>query len=127
VCLTFPAIRAEVEKGFGLIKVAGERKASREEACSLFKSAVAKEAKMLKFLETNRTVCGVPLQAINQVKTNHANTTRIRNQVCSAGPTGPVAAPSLSDALGGPVIADDPNAAKGRGTFNTLTGNVLAR
>jgi hypothetical protein len=82
---------------------------------------------MLKFLETNRTLCGVPLQAINQVKANHANTIRIRNQICSNAPAGPAAGPSLSDALGGPVIADDPNAAKGRGTFNTLTGNVLSR
>lgn len=127
VCLTFPALRTDVEKEFGLIKAAGERKASREEACPLFKNAVAKETKMLKFLETNRTLCGVPLQAINQVKANHTNTIRIRNQICSNAPAGPAAGPSLSDALGGPVIADDPSAAKGHGTFNTLTGNVLSR
>jgi hypothetical protein len=128
VCLTFPAIRADVEKEFGLIKAAGERKAGREEACGLFKSAVLKETKMLKFLEANRSVCGVPVQAINQVKANHVNTIRIRNQVCSNAPTGPAPGPSLSDALGAPLVADDTDAKKpGRGTFDTLTGNVLSR
>jgi hypothetical protein len=126
VCLTFPAIRSDVEKEFGLIKAASARKASREEACGLFKSAVIKEGRMLKFLETNKTTCGIPAQVITQVKSNHANTIRIRNQVCSNAP-GPAAGPSLSDALGGPVIADDSTAKRGGGTFDTLTGNALQR
>ena len=108
------------------IKAAGERKAAREEVCPLFKSFAAKEAKMLKFLETNRTTCGVPPQVITQVKGSHAKTVRIRNQVCAAGAAAP-AGPSLSDALGGPIIADDTNVKKGHGTFDTLTGNPLSR
>jgi hypothetical protein len=128
ICATFPAIRGEVEKGANAIKAAGERKATREEVCPLFKRFAAKEAKMLKFLETNRTVCGVPATAIKQVKVSHSNTIRIRNQVCSARPPGPPPGPTLSDAIGGPIIADDASASKpGRGTFDTLTGNVLAR
>jgi hypothetical protein len=128
VCLTFPAIRTEVEQSFGQIKNASARKAPREEACGLFKVAVAREAKMLKFLETNQKTCGVPPQAIKQVKANHTNTVRIRNQLCSNAPAGPAATPSLSDVLGAPVIADDTDARKpGRGTFDTLTGNVLSR
>ena len=36
------------------------------------------------------------------------------------------AAPTLSDALGGPIIADDTSAKlPGRGIFDTLTGNAL--
>ena len=128
VCLTFPSIREEMEKGAGAIKAAGARKATREEVCPLFKSYADKEGKLLKFLETNQRLCGVPPQAIVTVKANHTNTIRIRNTVCSAGPSGPAAAPSLSDALGGPIIADDESAKKpGRGTFDTLTGNVLSR
>ena len=43
-------------------------------------------------------------------------------------PGGTVAAPTLSDALGGPIIADDQSAKQpGRGTFDTLTGNALQR
>lgn len=127
VCMNFPAIREEVEKGAAQIKAAADRKASREEVCPLFKTFAVKEARMVKFLETNRTVCGVPPQAITQVKGSHANTIRIRNQVCSAAPAAAApSGPSLSDALGGPIIADDTNAGK-RGIFDTLTGNALSR
>jgi hypothetical protein len=128
VCMTFPALREDVEKVGVQIKAAGDRKAPREEVCPLFKSIVLKEDKMLKFLIEHQKACGVPPNAINQVKTNHANVVRIRNVVCSAAPAGPSATPTLSDALGAPVIADDESAKKpGRGTFDTLTGNALQR
>ncbi len=128
VCLTFPALREDVEKGAAGIKAAGERKATREEVCPLFKSFAVKEAKMVKFLETNQKLCGVPPQLIPQIKGNHAKTIQIRNAVCSAGPSGPGPGPTLSDALGGPIIADDTSSKQpGRGTFDTLTGNALQR
>jgi hypothetical protein len=125
--MNFPALREEVEKGGALIKAASARKASREEVCPIFKSFAAKEGKMLAFLETNMKLCGVPPQIIPNMKKNHAQTIRIRDTVCSAAPAGP-AAPTLSDALGGPIIADDQSAKlPGRGTFDTLTGNALQR
>ncbi|MSP45194.1 MAG: hypothetical protein EXQ83_04830 [Xanthobacteraceae bacterium] len=128
VCMTFPALREDVEKGAAGIKVASARKASREEVCPLFKSFAIKEARMIKFLETNQKLCGVPLQIIPQVKANHAKTIQIRNNVCSTGPSGPGPGPTLSDALGGPIIADDTTSKQpGRGTFDTLTGNALQR
>ena len=55
-----PDLREDVEKGAGGIRAASERKAAREEVCPLFKSFAAKEAKMVKFLETNQRLCGVP-------------------------------------------------------------------
>jgi hypothetical protein len=127
VCLTFPSLREDVEKGAAVIKAASARKASREEVCPIFKSFAVKEAKMVTFLETNQKLCGVPPKIITQMKTNHAATLRIRDTVCSPAPAGP-AAPTLSDALGGPIIADDQSAKlPGRGTFDTLTGNALQR
>lgn len=125
VCLTFPTIRDEVEKGAAGIRAAGERKAAREEVCPLFKSFAVKEAKLVKFLETNQKLCGVPPNIITQVKQNHARTIQIRNTVCNAAPA--PAGPSLSDALGGPIIADDTSTRAGRGVFDTLTGNALQR
>jgi hypothetical protein len=129
ICTTFPAIREDVEKSAALIKTASDRKASREEVCPLFKTFAAKEGKMIAFLETNQKLCGVPPKVIVQVKTNHAGTMRIRNAVCSTGPMpGPPRGPTLSDALGGPIIADDTSAKlPGRGTFDTLTGNALQK
>jgi hypothetical protein len=126
VCLTFPAIREDVEKGAAGIRAASERKATREEVCPLFKAFAAKEEKLVKFLTTNQRLCGVPPNIITQVKQNHAKTMQIRNNVCSSAPAA-AAAPTLSDALGGPIIADDTSVKSGRGTFDTLTGNALQR
>jgi hypothetical protein len=124
VCEQFPSIRAQAEKDASAIKTASDRKVAREEICALFNRFAASEGKMTKFLETNQTTCGVPPDAIKQVKTQHARTLQIRKQVCSAGPS--PRGPSLSDALGGPVLPD--TAPKpGRGTFDTLTGSPLAR
>ena len=127
VCMTFPGLREDVEKSAAVIKAASERKATREEVCPLFKTFAAKESKMVSFLETNQKLCSVPPKVIGQVKANHAKTVQIRNSVCNPTAAAP-AGPTLSDALGGPIIADDESARKpGRGTFDTLTGNVLSR
>jgi hypothetical protein len=127
VCATFPQIRKAAEEGAAAIRNAGQRKAPREEVCGLFKNFVAKEARLVRFLADNKTACGVPPQAIAGAKANHVKTVALTKTVCSGGPSGP-AGPSLSDALGSPIVADD-NSAKlpGRGTFDTLTGNVLSR
>ena len=127
VCTAFPAIREATEKSAAAIRTASDRKAAREEVCPLFKAFATNEAKLVNFLSTNQKLCGVPPNIVAQVKKNHANTIRIRNNVCS---TAPVAgsAPTLSDALGGPIIADDQTAKlPNRGTFDTLTGNALQK
>jgi hypothetical protein len=127
VCLNFPALGRDMEEGLKAVNDAGQRKASREEACPLFKSLVARENKALKFLETNRTLCQIPPNFIKQLADRHANILKITKVVCAAAPPG-AAGPSLSDALGGPIIADDTSAKlPGRGTFDTLTGNALQR
>jgi hypothetical protein len=126
VCATFPAIRDAAEKGAQAIQKAGERKASREEVCPLFKSFAVREAQLVKFLAAHQATCGVPPDAVKQARANHARTIQIRNQVCAPAAAVP-AGPSLSDALGGPIIADDTSARSGLGTFNTLTGNALSR
>jgi hypothetical protein len=127
ICLTFPAIREDVEKGAAGIRAAGERKASREEVCPLFKAFAVKEEKLVKFLTVNQRLCGVPANVITQLKQSHAKTIQVRNAVCSAAPAAAAAVPTLSDALGGPIIADDTSVKSGRGTFETLTGNALKR
>jgi hypothetical protein len=127
ICDTFPEIRAAVEKRGLAIQAAGKRKAGREEACPLFKRFAIAEANMVKFLVKNKTACGVPDEAIKVAKTNHAKTLQVRDNVCGAGPAAP-AGPSLSDALGGPIIADDTSTKKsGSSPFDTLTGNALSR
>jgi hypothetical protein len=128
VCQQFPPIRQAAEEGAAALRHAGERKAPREEVCGLFKSFSVKEARLIKFLVDNKTACGVPEQAITSARAGHAKTLQITKNVCSSGGGGPAPGPTLSDALGGPIIADDTSAKQpGTGTFNTLTGNVLSR
>jgi hypothetical protein len=126
VCLQFPPIREQAEKDGGAIKIASDRKATREEICALFTKFVGSESKMVQFLVTNQKICGVPPDAIKHVRGQHAKSQQIRKQVCSAGPAGGPSGPSLSDALGGPALPDE-KPKPGRGTFDTLTGSPLAR
>ncbi|MBV6488850.1 MAG: hypothetical protein H3C55_01500 [Pseudorhodoplanes sp.] len=125
----FIPLRDDAQKKANAIKPAADSK-DRTRLCQAFRTFVAAEAKVIKFVNENASRCGIPADAAKVMKTNHAKSTNIRNQVCSAGgPSGPAPAPSLSDALGTSripgVTATEPT--RGGGTFNTLTGNPLAR
>ena len=84
---------------------------------------------MIKFITANSQRCGIPPEAANQMKANHARTMKTQNQICSVagGPARPTG-PGLSEALGttrqGAGL--DPTAPQS-GTLDTLTGNVLSR
>jgi hypothetical protein len=125
----FLPLREEAQKRAMAIKAGMEKKVPREEACKLFQAFAAAEIKMIKFSESNSTWCGIPPQAIEQMKQGHERTVKARTQVCAAGPVGAAkpSAPSLSDALG-TSNAPIPEVSKGTGgTFDTLTGNALSR
>ena len=122
----FVTLRADAEKKAKLIQAASQRKAPPKEACALFNSFAAAELKMIKYAQENTARCGIPPEAVSQMKKGHVNTANIRTKVCQAAAAGPPrpAAPSLSDALNAP-IADSDNIKTGRGTFDTLTGTPL--
>jgi hypothetical protein len=125
----FVPLKAEAEKRGLAVKGAMDRKASREEACTLIKRYSEAEAKIVKFIQANSASCGIPAEAATQMKANHSRTLKAVNQVCSvaAGPARPTG-PGLSEALGttrsGSIL--DPTAPQS-GTLDTLTGNVLSR
>jgi hypothetical protein len=110
------------------VRAAHEKKATPQEACGLIGAFSDAEARLVKFVETNGSSCGIPDQVVKGMKTNHEHTVQLRKQICMAAANPPrPAGPSLSDAL-------DPSSATvaqpvkpGRGTFDTLTGNALAR
>ena len=123
----FLALRDVAAQKAGAIRAASARHASANEACALFNAFSAAEAKMIKYAEDNAVWCGMPPQALANIKKEHAKTSDIRIKVCqaAAAPARP-AAPSLSDALGSP-IPDSNNIKTGRGTYDTLTGTPLAK
>jgi hypothetical protein len=125
-CQQLLKLRDEVQKHGMALQAANKRKAPVQEACKLFKSFVAAEGRMLRAIVRNGPRCGVPPDVPKQMKVNHAQSTKLGQQVCEAAeqasrPTGP----SLSETLGAPPPLPDNK--KGAGTFDTLTGNPLAR
>jgi hypothetical protein len=81
---------------------------------------------VLKFLEDNKSLCGVPDDAIKSSRVNHEKSIKFRNAACdpNAGAPAPKA-PTLSDAIKMPSVDSGANTKTGRGTFDTLTGNPL--
>jgi len=126
----FLPMREEAEKRGKLIKAASDRHASPAEACKLIGNYAQVEIKMLKYVETHLTKCGIPPQILDQIKNGHKGTESMQQKVCAAaeqmakGPAGP----SLSDVLGSATALPEVTASKkGGGTFDTLSGNALTR
>lgn len=124
----FFKLRDETEKNGNAIQEAGKRKVPPPVACRLFNAFVSAEAKMIKYATAKAAECGIPAQAITQMKQSHAKSTEIRTRVCRVAEAGPPRpqAPSLSDALNTPV-PDSANIKTGRGTYDTLTGTPLGK
>ncbi len=124
-------MREEAEKRGKLIKVAGDRKATPEEACKLIGNFSQAETKMIKYVEANSAKCGIPPDVTAQLKKGHQNTEIMHKKVCGIaqqqaqkGPSGP----SLSDVLGSSAALPEVTAnKKGGSTFDTLNGNALTR
>jgi len=127
-CQQLLAYRDETAKHGQALQAAGKKKPGPEEACKLFKAFVTAEAKFVKALEENSTVCGVPPDAIKQVKLSHSRASETAKRVCDAAAQGPrPSGPTLSDALGATPTVPDASSSRGQGTFDTLVGSPLAR
>jgi len=127
----FMPLREEAEKRGKLIKAASDRKAPPDEACKVITSFGQAEIKMIKYVETNASKCGIPQQISDQLKAGHKNTEAMQQKVCGfaqqAAQKGP-AGPSLSEVLGSSAAVPEAQPRpKGGSTFDTLNGNVLAR
>jgi hypothetical protein len=127
-CQQLLSYRDEAAKHGQALGAAGKRKAPPEEACKLFKAFIAAETKFVKALEDNSVTCGVPPDAIKQVRLGHSKASETAKKVCDAAAQGPrQAGPSLSDALGTTPTVPDASSARGQGTFDTLMGSPLVR
>jgi hypothetical protein len=126
----FLPLREEAEKRGKLIKAASDRHAAPDEACKLIGNFAQSEIKMLKYVESHAASCGIPPQVAEQLKHGHKGTEAMQQKVCGVaqqmqkqGPAGP----SLSDVLGSATTLPEVAATKKGGTFDTLSGNALAR
>ena len=124
-CDGFVPLRDDAQKKGAAIGAAQKRHADRQEICKLVTAFSAAELKAALFLEKNKTWCGVPDQAVASAKETHLKTEHFREVVCSPAPQPHV--PTLSDAMGAPALDTAKNTKTGAGTFDTLTGNPLAK
>jgi len=126
----FVPLREETEKRGKMIKAAGERKATPDEACKLIGNYSKAEQKMISYVAANSAKCGIPPQIGDQLRAAHKNTEAMQQKVCAVAaqrPTGP-AGPSLSEVLGSSAALPEASPVKkGGSTFDTLNGNVLTR
>jgi len=125
-CDQFPKLSEEARKRGEAVQAAMKGKAERKQICTLMTNFVAAESLVVKFLVDNKTWCGVPDQVITVSKTNHEKSMKFRTAACAEEGPKPKA-PTLSDAIKTPTVDSATNTKTGRGTFDTLTGNPLAR
>jgi hypothetical protein len=126
-CGAFQQISAEAQKKGAAVGAAIKAKIDHKRICTLMQTFVVAEAAAVKFLVDNKTWCGVPDQVIAVSKANHEKSLKFRTAVCSDAPAAGPKPPSLSDAIKTPPVDSATNTKTGHGTFDTLTGNPLAR
>jgi hypothetical protein len=127
----FVPLRKEAERRAEVIKGLGKRKAPATEACKAISAFSQAELKMIKYVRGNAKRCGIPEQVAQQMADSHKNTEQMQTKVCNVaaqqqrGPAGP----SLSEALGASTALPEaaPTKRGGGSTFDTISGNVLAR
>jgi hypothetical protein len=127
LCNKFQPLSEEAQKKADAVQAAMKSKADRKQICTLMTAFVATEATLVKFLDDNKTWCGVPEQALVVSKANHEKSLKFRTAVCSDDQPH-TKAPSLSDAIKTPDVDSAGNTKTGGyGTFNSLTGNPLSK
>jgi hypothetical protein len=127
----FAPLRQDAEKRAKMIQAASERKAPPQEACGLIKAYVQAESKLVNYVTTKQTACGIPAEIPKQLKANQGRSQQMMKAVCQAAAQpqggGPAAAPSLSEVLGSSSAPEIRSVRSGGSTFDTINGNVLAR
>lgn len=121
----FVKLREEAQKRAQAVQAGGKGHVDRKEMCALVTRFSAAETLVVKYLVDNKSTCGIPNDAIATSKKNHDQTLKFRDTVCAEGAK--PKAPSLSEAIGMPTLDTAKNTKTGHGTFDTLTGNPLAR
>ena len=120
-------LRDQTQKHAAAIGAANERKAVPQEACTLFKTFLASEIKLMKGVEDNATRCGIPPEVAKQMKVGHAKAAEIGKKVCDFAANPRPTGPSFSDVFGAPTVPEKDASKRPGGTFDTLTGNALGK
>jgi len=126
-CSDFVKLRTAAQEKATAVREAAQHKADRKVVCSLVQRFYTAEAVVVKFLEDNKTWCGIPEQAIKSGKAGHEQTAKFRDAVCNEAAVPKPHVPTLSDAIAQPSVDTGANTSTGRGTLDSLSGNPLAK
>jgi hypothetical protein len=124
-CNAFLQLKTDAEQKALAVRGAMEKKSERKEVCTLVQRFYSAEDAVVKFLEANKSWCGIPEQAVTIAKGNHERTLKFRTAACTEAPVAKPRAPSLSDAIATPSVDTAGNTKTGRGTLDSLNGNPL--
>jgi len=124
----FLPMRAEAEKRAGVLQAGISKKKPPPELCQLFRGFSEAEERVVSYAVANQAGCGIPADAVAQMKKNHAKTVDVRDRVCAVAqqPARP-AGPNLGEALGFGSLPTAETTRAGTGTLDSLSGNPLSR
>jgi hypothetical protein len=124
----FMKLRGEVERRGKAVSAAGKRRTSPDEACKIISSFVDADQRMIKFVASNSRSCGIPPDVLTNMTKQHESHVQLRQRVCTAAAQPrPSQGPTFSDVLGSPALPDTTTTSRSGSTFDTLSGNALAR
>jgi hypothetical protein len=125
----FLPMRAEAEKRAGVLQAGINKKKAPPELCQLFRSFSEAEEKVVSYAAANQAGCGIPADAIAQMKKNHVKTVEVRDKVCNFAQQQQTKqpGPNLGEALGFGGLPTAETTRSGTGTLDSLSGNPLAR
>jgi hypothetical protein len=124
----FVPLKDAAQKKMKILSEGFKHQAPPGELCALFNNFADAEGKMLKFLETNASSCGIPQEVITTSRTNHSKTMEKKQQFCASASFGERRGPGLGEALGMRAVPTPETTSSGKGgAFDTMSGSPLAR
>jgi hypothetical protein len=127
-CGQFQVLSQQTQIKANAVSAGMKAKMEPQELCKLMNIFVTSEGTTVKFLTDNKTWCGVPDQMLSIATANHQKSLKMRDVICSNANAPRPKAPSLSDAIRTPPLDSATNTKTGGyGTFDSLTGNPLAK
>lgn len=129
----FLKLRKEAERRGLAIQAAGKRKAPASEACKLIGAFSSSEEVIIKYVVSQAKRCGIPDDIAEQFKTGHKRTEEMQKKVCKLAEQQQRSRPaglSFGEVLGSSSLIPQVNTSAkkfGGTTFDTLSGNALAR
>jgi hypothetical protein len=120
----FTKLRGEFEKTGAAAKAANEKHVAREEFCKVITALSGASNRWTRYTVAKAAGCGIPAEAVKQIKAQDEHLATLKKNICSAGPVAS-AAPSLSEALGTDRVQLDEGektTIKRGGVLDSLTG-----